>query len=544
MPKQRKWEHIIPILFFAALLVLGLSLVSDYGISWDEEWQHTNAEVSAQYVNEWFPFTEEKISDLELKSYWNRHHGVFFTLSAYFLERAMGYDLEMDYAKIHLLRHRLVFLLFWLACIFQFKIGKLCFRDWKWALAGTLLLVLSPRIFGHAFFNPKDIVVLAFYVFSTYTYLGILHFKKWHWGLFHAFTCALLISSRIAGIIVPALTLLFLVADLIDKRFERKLLGQYGLILLVFLPFLFGFTVGFWPLLWKQPLVAFAEVFEAMSAYPWEGKVLLHGQFFPAESIPWYYVPRWIAVTTPVLYLIFGVLGGVFILLRTFKGLRKFNFFYDDQQKVYLLFLGLFLGPPLAVIYKGSVVYDGWRHLYFVYPSFLMMALIGFKQLYQWLSSRKYNQVWNYVRKGLIVLVSASFLYTIWFMVRYHPHQNVYFSEWKQSQSQWGNYELDYWGLSYKQGFEALAALDNRDTIHVAYNSYPAQQNWRYLAPEIKNRFVLVEKIEEADYFLSNFRHWEHGLNQYREKKGPYTGKEVYQIYVGKTKVFGIYRMK
>lgn len=536
-------KYLIPILFFTAFLVVGFTIVNDYGISWDEEWQHVNAEVSAKYVNEWFPFTTEKITDWELTSYWNRHHGVLFTLSSYFLERALGYSLDDDYTKIYLLRHQLVFLLFWLGCIVFYQIGKLRFKDWRLALAASLLLILSPRIFGHAFFNPKDIVVLAFYVFSTFTFLGILQFKKWYWGILHAITCAMLISSRIAGVIVPVLTVLFVIADIVNQKGDQKLAKKYGLILVLFLPLLFGFTVGFWPLLWKQPLVAFAEVFKAMSAYAWEGRVLLHGQFFPAGTIPWYYIPLWIAITIPVLYLVFGIFGMAFILWQTIHCLGKWRLFLNEYHRTDLVLLALFLGPPLAVIYKGSVVYDGWRHLYFIYPALLMIALLAFQQFYLWLDARKDNRIWHGFKRGLLLVTGISMLYTTWFMIRFHPHQNVYFSEFMQNRDQLGQYELDYWGLSYKQGFEALAALDQRDKIQVAYGSYPAELNWRYLPPEIKKRIKLVKNVEEADYYLSNYRHWEHGMDQYQKRKGPYSGEEVYRIMVGRTKIFGIYRV-
>ena len=541
--KVLQQKYVIPILFFAFFLALGLSVVKDYGISWDEEWQHTNAEVSAKYINEQFPFTDKKITDWNLESYWNRHHGVFFTLSVYFLEQALGYNVKDDFRKIYKLRHDLVFLLFWLSCLVTFFIGKWRFKDWRWALTGSLLLVLSPRILGHVFFNPKDIVVLAFYVFSTFSLLGILYHKKWYWAVFHALFCAMLISSRIAGIIVPALTLLFIVADLINERFKRKLIMQYAIILLLYLPLVYYLTIAFWPLLWEEPHVQFLDVFAAMAEYGWEGKVLLQGQFYSGGTIPWYYLPLWMAITTPVLYLVFGILGVLLILMQTIKGLTTWRLFASDENRTDLLLLALFFGPPLAVLYKDAVVYDGWRHLYFIYPAFLLIGLAGFRQIYFWLSTRKYNRVWRFSRQGLVIFVGISIAYTTWVIIRYHPHQHVYFSEFMQGRNQLGQYELDYWGTSYKQGFEALAKMDQRDVIKVAYGSYPAELNWRYLRPHIKPRFVLVKNYEEADYFISNFRHWEHGLGQYRDRKGPYAGEEVYRIMVGKTKVLGIYKM-
>ena len=49
--------------------------------------------------------------------------------------------------------------------------------------------------------------------------------------------------------------------------------------------------------------------------------------------------------------------------------------FYNE--KIDLFILAFFLGPLLAAIIFESTLYNGWRHLYFIYPSFLMMSMLG-----------------------------------------------------------------------------------------------------------------------------------------------------------------------
>jgi len=110
--------------------------------------------------------------------------------------------------------------------------------------------------------------------------------------------------------------------------------------------------------------------------------------------------------------------------------------------------------------------------------------------------------------------------------------------------NQLGQYDLDYWGTSYKQGFEALARLDNRPVIKVAYQSYPATLNYEYLHPELRTRFELAEDPAAADYLISDFRIWRSELDQALNREGLYSGEEIYAIYAGQTKILGIYRLR
>ena len=136
--------------------------------------------------------------------------------------------------------------------------------------------------------------------------------------------------------------------------------------------------------------------------------------------------------------------------------------------------------------------------------------------------------------------VGIHFAFLLFFTIRYHPHQNVHFNLLAAG-DQLGHYDLDYWGVSYKEALEELARIEKKDKIKVAANSYPAQLNWKYLRPHQRARFEWVEDYRDADYFLSAYRHYEPGFRQLRERSGPYAGEEVYTIWCGRSKICGVY---
>jgi len=160
-------------LFFLAFLVLGCWVLDDYGISWDESIQRRHGRVSIDYAAEKLGFDDHLPLEpsWHLEDYQWSNYGMVYQITANLLEQKLGYeDSPYLYYK---LRHYLCFV--WLATIFFYRGLRIRFPDRAWyPLLGTLALILSPRIFAHGFFNPKDHILLAFYVISTTTLLRFL----------------------------------------------------------------------------------------------------------------------------------------------------------------------------------------------------------------------------------------------------------------------------------------------------------------------------------------------------------------------------------
>ena len=104
------------------------------------------------------------------------------------------------------------------------------------------------------------------------------------------------------------------------------------------------------------------------------------GSYVSSENVPWHYSIVWIFITTPILYLLLFLIGFYLISSRIIKRLLKIekndsliDLWRGNKELQDFIYLLILLVPIFSVIILNSTLYDGWRHLYFVYPSFLMI---------------------------------------------------------------------------------------------------------------------------------------------------------------------------
>ena len=90
-------------------------------------------------------------------------------------------------------------------------------------------------------------------------------------------------------------------------------------------------------------------------------------------------------------------------------------------------------------------------------------------------------------------------------MINNHPNQYVFFNNFVNKDVE-KKYEMDYWGLSYKENFEYLLSIDNRNKIKV-WNASANNIFYHLFAikEEDRKRIQNVEFKEEADYIITNF---------------------------------------
>ena len=485
--------------FFGILLLLGLLIVRDYGISVDERQDRRTGMVSLRYVSEkvWPSFIETHGDFVNnpwaLSEYQDRDYGVSFQLPVTWLEQVL--DLE-SWQQAYWLRHLCTFLVSLGGVAALYQLARRRFADWRLGLLAALLLVLTPRMFAESFYNDKDIVFMAFFAIATNTAVAFVARPTWRGAIWHALACALAIDARVMGILVPAATLVLLALQAAHGAYRQhgrqtaKQAGGYLLLLLVL-------VVAFWPYLWEAPLTNFQEAFENMSHFRWGGNVLYRGEIIPATLIPWHYAPTWIGITTPLLYLAgFGV-GAAVILWQLVR--RGWRLYATDAEWQDLFFLGMTLAPLAAVIYLESVLYDGWRQLYFIYPALLLVALRGLVAVGRW----RPGAAWRRLCYGGLAL---ALLTTAGQMVALHPLQNVYFNALVGKDAA-QRYEMDYWMLSYYQGLQWVAQHDGRPHIVVAaqWPGVIEANNW-LLPSADRDRIEMTEDLSKADYFVTAHR--------------------------------------
>lgn len=529
-------------LILGITLVFGIFLVDDYGVHWDEHSQYNHGLVTAQYINELCHgcLSDKPFSETRLEEYKDRTHGVVFQMFALGIQNLLGME---DIRQFLLLRHVLTFLIFWLALVFLYKIFDKYLKN-KWIpVAGLAIFILSPRIFAESFYNSKDIVFLSFTIFCTWTLLKFLEQPGYKTLFFHALTSALLIATRVPGIFIPAVTIVLVLvlpffraseSRFFEKGiFRRELVDYYQRKVLLLAGYLAAtciLLICFWPYLWQAPLKHFAEIFTSMSHFPWDDPVLFAGNFIIPNDLPFYYVPVWIAITTPVLNSVLFLAGLGFIFTGKSKGMDRFN----DLVPVVLFFF-----PWLSVIVMQSVMYDGWRQMYFLYIPFMMITFRGLESTLDWLSGHYAIKGMKWVYRAAVFCVIFSNVLILFFMVRNHPNQQVYFNVLSGRQPI-HRFEGDYWGLSYRSDLEYLLKNDPSDTILVCGANWPAKANADILPAEDRNRLKYTD-WDKATYFISNYRFPpEH--NKFVNREYPYN-QPVYEVKVRDYVVSGVYKL-
>ena len=190
---------------------------------------------------------------------------------------------------------------------------------------GFLFLILSPRIFAEAFYNNKDIIFLSFYAISFYYFLKYFITKKNCFIYLFSLFAAMSINVRILGVLIVLIFIFVLFLDGLNSKkiFKKNFIDIIKCFLLVVL-----FSYLFWPFLWSNPLENLIYTFKSMSSYNWRGLVFFLGEYHQAKYIPWNYTMTLFTVTTPLIIVIFFIVGAFF----NFKDL-VLNYLNIDKER-------------------------------------------------------------------------------------------------------------------------------------------------------------------------------------------------------------------
>jgi len=486
-------ERALVILFFAVFLAAGLLLFKDYGVAWDEDTCRTTGIVTYNYLAK---------GDESLFMYMDRYYGPVYELLLVVLEKVFYFSSTRD---IFFMRHLVNFLFFFIAVIFFYKLAKYRFKNSRLALLGCLFLALSPRIFADSFYNPKDLPFLSGFIIAMYTTIKYINSRSVKDLILHSFVSGLVTDIRIMGVMIPFFTVIFSAAGLLDgKDIGRKTKETLARIT-AYLALTAVFVVLFWPFLWRNPFVTFANALDQMAHFErWKYDILYMGGFINAYDTPWHYIPVWIAISTPFLYLVFFAAGYINAVISFIK--NPVRYILENRDDV--MFILWFTLPIFAVNILNSVLYDGWRQLFFIYPALLLFTLSGITQVYE-IVVRGFFRAKEKAVKSVFAAIIAFFVFQIFYrMIALHPFENLYFNfiagknlgEIKQ------RFELDYWGLSYRKALEYITANDKDEEIYVCVSNQSGAIGAYILPPEDMGRLIYVRKPEDADYFVSNYR--------------------------------------
>jgi hypothetical protein len=513
-------KNLIPVitvfLFFFIYVLVGYLIYKDYGMSADERIDYIRGQVN---YNRFVGGTLSQFKKgCDQKAAICRYPPLFSML-------LYAYAPTGDSQAIYWARHQFTFSFFAFSVFVFFLIGKKIFKDWRFGLLGSLFLIISPRIFAHSFYNPKDIPFLSAYVIAIYTLLLFLEKKNILTAILHGIAIAVACSIRTPGLIIIPITFFFYLFDLFLSRDKWKSYLKAGLLLLFSCIIAAGLVYWFTPKLYKNPIATYIQIFNIMKQYPWNDYQLYMGQNI-TNQIPWHYSIVWFSISSPIFYLVLFGLGCMTLVIRTLRSRIRDHF--RSMRDLYLVGACGVL-PIITVILMKSNLYTDNRQMYFVYPPLLLISVYGFKVLIDKIRQKTLHwQLWA----TLLLIVGLA--YPVYFMIRYHPYQYTYFNflAGPNMSTIKERFTLDAYGVSVIDGLKYIARTDPAKNINVKIIKFTAGS---FLLPASDQQRLNVVNPPTPDYIIETYRYY-----PIQKVTG---GKVVYSIKVGDTDILTVYKM-
>ena len=505
---MKKIQILIPFVFFILLLCAAFVLYDDYGGFTDELSEINVSATNFKYIltklnlAENFPVipTVDSGKLADLPQYQYRYYGSAVMMPSLFVNMLPG--TTMDTAQFLNFRRLYTFLNFYLALICCYFIFRVRFKNGWIAILGTAMLTLTPRLFAESFYNGKDMIFFSWFLISLF---GISYYlmKNSIWGLvIFCIAFGLTVNTRNYGIILwPA----FLTLGFINWRQkpDRQKKDLIPVIATGFISIFFYYL--FTPFLWSDPIRNFIDSIKFSANQVGIGDAELFMGKFITPGNCWYYIPVWMGITIPVLYILFFLIKLIF--LGKELGGRKFVFPISEARLFDLFCLFLIIFSYIGIVLSHAVIYHGWRHSYFLYGPFIILSVGGLANLWN-LQIRKEN-LFKLKNALLFCICLISFASTGFWIVKNHPLDFVYFNEIGRHYAR--QFTRDYWGVASKSCIRDLAGeYDYIHPIMLGVNAdltYGSTQNSLLRFPaEIQERFQVVWKNNNAEYLCFSYK--------------------------------------
>ena len=185
-------------------------------------------------------------------------------------------------------------------------------------------------------------------------------------------------------------------------------------------------------------------------SFPWFGTIRTAGENVSSTDIPLWYVPAWLGAQLPLLT-IAAVVGGAAVLIGV--AVRRQP---SVDRRTALVLVPITLQAimlPLAIIFSGAVLYDGIRHELFAIPPLLAIPAVALAVLERQSAGRRLLR--TAIPFVAVVVVAVSLLASI----SWAPYAYAYLNPIAGADKNGFSWELDYWGISGKEGVERLRKL-------------------------------------------------------------------------------------
>lgn len=488
------------ILFFTTLASIGLLTVRDYGAPFDE---YAEMAILGANLKEYAlrmdakPDTNEyaSLGFVRISDNIERDHGI----CAYYPLAAFYPTLITDSRLYSLVWSIFTWLWFMLGCVSLYGILRALEISRPIAAVGVLLLYLSPRFFAEGHYNNKDVVLLCLVLFTLWMGARLLQKPCFLRGILFSLAGALATNTKIVGAVawgLIGLTMILLLS--FNHRWSKRLVCVALMTITSYVFFYLLLT----PAAWDNPIAFFQYLISNASNFSrFGGNVVFRGaQFYDVGGktpLPWYYLPYYMLVTIPLYALALMVIGQI-------SALRSLTTRFSEsiRQKKALLLMAVTLSWVIPLGYAmltTPLLYNGWRHFYFVYASMVILGGYGLHTLWQTVKTRKVLRVLTTSAMGICLCITSIGL------VLNHPFQYAFFNPLQPRDVRM---DLDYWNVSDSGAFLKLYELkkDQLGLLKVGCYFNDISVGALKLPNEIYNRLkITVNTDEEFLYYNTTY---------------------------------------
>ncbi len=453
----------------------------DAGISGDEEVHYKQSEMVYQY---YATYGNDK-SSLNTPVTHLQYYGQAFDNIVTILIHWFSVE------DIYRFRHVMCIIAGWLAILVTGML-TVFLGGYTAGILALLLFSVSATFLGHAHNNLKDIPFALAYVASTYFMVKMFFNRNTTSKIgivLLILSIALSIGIRPGGLLVLSYLWFFVFLEIaywqwkshkIDWFYFRKLFLQIAVISVG------GYFLGMilWPYALQNPFVNPWKSYQVMTHFPTTIRQIFEGNLTWSDLLPWYYLPKTMLITIPVIVFT----GLVLFVCLGWKHLKKAPVLY-----LFLLFAVLF--PPVFAVIKKSNLYGSWRHFLFIYPLLIVLAALGFNYV---LALSKSKLIYAAVATLFLLLAFHPFS----FMVKNHPYYYLYYNQLAGGlKKAYGNYETDYYYHSVREGTEWLIRYLEQNKVDSARVGSNFMISWHLRNyKEYKPVYFSWDKRSEAEW--------------------------------------------
>lgn len=436
-------------LAFVLMLILGLMTVNDYGVYCD---QLSEQVILRENMKEY----AVRFGDASAVAYYESLGVQRITESieidhgqcAYYPIAPALTLIQADSATLSFIWHGYTWLLFMLGCWALYLLLRQLELSRPIAFVGMLLLFLSPRFFAEGHYNNKDMVLLTFVLCTLCSGLYFLRKPGFLRGMLFSLVGAMAANTKIVGLVAWGLMGLCAVALIsANHRWSWRMAGVAAATI-AFFGLVYALLT---PAMWDDPAAYFSYLLSNASGFTrWPGVVVFRGMVFDHQvnPLPRYYLPYMMLVTLPLYFFPLCAVGQLAVLRRCVK--QRGQLLGDPKSLV------LISATVLWVLFMGYVmifrplVYNGWRHFYFLFAGLVVLAAWGLDALWGWCAAR--GCAW---RRAAAALGAVCLILTGIGMGVNHPYQYCYYNPLAANGAQ-ERMELDYWDVSTVNAIRGL----------------------------------------------------------------------------------------